>query len=320
MRATKPARPVPKKGSRPGGLPVMPAAHMRSMTGYGCGESMSDGCRVTVEVSSVNRRQSEISVNLPRDLEILEARVREDINRQLSRGRISVRVTLHAGDDRRAGNVRVNRVLARAYAREFGQLAEELGLEGRPSLETVLRAPGVLENGEEVADAEQYWGPIQAALAAALRQLVGMREQEGSHLGRDFAARLEALRRAASAVCARAPQVAEQYRAQLQERVAAAGVVLTDDDRERLRKEVVLFADRSDITEELTRLESHFEQFAQCLVSAEPVGRTLDFLAQEMNREINTIGSKANDAAIAREVVTLKAEIERIREQAQNVE
>ncbi len=114
--------------------------------------------------------------------------------------------------------------------------------------------------------------------------------------------------------------MAEQYRGQLQERIAAAGVVLTDEDRERLRKEVVLFADRSDITEELTRLESHFGQFDQCLGNPEPVGRTLDFLAQEMNREINTIGSKANDAAIAREVVTLKAEIERIREQAQNVE
>jgi uncharacterized protein (TIGR00255 family) len=290
------------------------------MTGYGCGEAMHDGCRLTVEISSVNRRQSEISVNLPRDLEVLEARMRDEINRHLTRGRVSVRVTLHPGEDRRAGAVRVNRALARAYARELGQLAQELGLDGRITLEAILRAPGVLENDEEVGDAELFWPPIQAALGAALRQMIGMREQEGAHLGRDFAARLTTLRRATAEVRARAPQVAEQYRGQLQERIAAAGVVLTDEDRERLRKEVVLFADRSDITEELTRLESHFGQFDQCLGNPEPVGRTLDFLAQEMNREINTIGSKANDAAIAREVVTLKAEIERIREQAQNVE
>ena len=290
------------------------------MTGYGCGEALGDGCRITVEISSVNRRQSEISVNLPRDLEVLEARMRDEINRLLSRGRISTRVTLHAGDDRRAGSVRVNRVLARAYAREFTQLAEELGLDSRPSLDTVLRAPGVLEAEEEIGDAEVFWPPIRSALELALGQLVGMREQEGSHLARDFATRLQILRTATAAVRTRAPLVAEQYRVQLQERIAAAGILLTEEDRERLRKEVVLFADRSDITEELTRLESHFVQFDQCLASREPVGRTLDFLAQEMNREINTIGSKANDAAIAREVVTLKAEIERVREQAQNVE
>lgn len=293
---------------------------MRSMTGFGCGEGAHDGCRVTVEVSSVNRRQAEVSVNLPRDLEVLEARMRDEIARHLSRGRVSVRVTLHAGDDRRAGSVRVNRTLARAYAREFQQLAAELGLDGTPSLDLVLRAPGVLEAEDEAGDAEAFWPAIGGALEAALKQMVGMREVEGAHLGRDFQARLDILRQATSAVRARAPLVADQYRRQLLERIAAAGLALTDEDQERLRKEVVLFADRSDITEELTRLESHFEQFARCLAAAEPVGRTLDFLAQEMNREINTIGSKANDASIAREVVTLKSEIERIREQAQNVE
>ena len=147
-----------------------------------------------------------------------------------------------------------------------------------------------------------------------------MREKEGAHLAEDLASRLAVLRQAASAVKVRAPAVADQYRRQLQERIAATGIVWSAEDGERLMKEVALFADRSDITEELTRLESHFGQFAQCLTSVEPVGRTLDFLAQELNREINTVGSKANDAVIAREVVTLKAELERIREQSQNVE
>jgi len=298
----------------------MPASRMRSMTGYGCGEKAHDGCKVTVELSSVNRRQGEISVNLPRDLEVLEARIRDELNRHLSRGRVSVRVTLHSGDDRRAQAVRVNRVLAAAYAREFGRLAEELGLEGRPTLEVVLRAPGVMEAGEEVQDAEAFWPAVSGALEVALRQLVQMRETEGAHLAEDLGARLGVLRRAAEAVKVRAPLVAEQYRRQLVDRISAAGITWSTEDGERLMKEVALFADRSDITEELTRLESHFVQFEQCLGSAEPVGRTLDFLAQELNREINTIGSKANDAAIAREVVTLKAELERIREQAQNVE
>jgi uncharacterized protein (TIGR00255 family) len=279
-----------------------------------------DGCKITVELSSVNRRQSEISVNLPRDLDVLEARIRDELNRRLSRGRVSVRVTLHAGDDRRAQAVRVNRVLAAAYAREFALIGAELGLEGRPTLEVVLRAPGVLETDDDVPDAEAYWPALSEALATALKQLIQMREKEGAHLAEDLSMRLGVMRRAAMAVRDRAPQVAEHYRRQLQDRIAATGIVWNAEDGERLLKEVALFADRSDITEELTRLESHFVQFEQCLVSTEPVGRTLDFLAQELNREINTIGSKANDAAIAREVVTLKAELERIREQSQNLE
>lgn len=293
---------------------------MRSMTGYGCGEGVHDGIKIVVELSSVNRKQSELAVNLPRDLEVLEARVRDEINRVVARGRVTVRVAMHAGDDRKAEGLRINRALARAYAREFEALARELGLAGQVSIETVVRAPGVLEAEEDLGDAEAYWPAVQGALSAALAQLVRMREEEGGNLRRDFETRLALMRRAAAAVRERAPGVAVHYRNQLHERIAAAGIVLGPDDQERLLKEVALFADRSDITEELTRLESHFGQFDQCLARPEPVGRTLDFLAQEINREINTIGSKANDAAIAREVVTLKAELERMREQAQNVE
>lgn len=293
---------------------------MRSMTGYGCGEGLHEGSRIVVELSSVNRKQGEVAISLPRDLEVLEARVREEIQRQVSRGRVTVRVTVHSSEERRAGGVRINRALARAYAQEFEALAKELGLEGRLTLETLVRAPGVLETDEEAGDAEASWPALRSALEVALGQLVRMRELEGANLGRDLAERLGLMRRAASAVRSQAPQVALHYRRQLHERISAAGISLGPDDQERLLKEVALFADRSDITEELTRLESHFGQFDQCLASPEPVGRTLDFLAQEINREINTIGSKANDAAIAREVVTLKAELERIREQAQNVE
>jgi uncharacterized protein (TIGR00255 family) len=290
------------------------------MTGYGCGEGIHDGCKLTVEISSTNRRQSEVSVNLPRDLDVLEARIRDTINRQLSRGRISVRVTVHAGDERRAGRVRVNRAVAAAYAREMSMLARDLALDERPTLETILRAPGVLETAEEAEDAEAFWPATSAALSGALGQLVQMREQEGEHLARDLEARLAALRQATLAIRERAPQVAELYRRQLHDRIEAAGITIIPEDHERLLKEVALFADRCDITEELTRLESHFAQFEQCLRSSEPIGRTIDFLAQEMNREVNTIGSKANDAWISRNVVGLKTELERVREQAQNLE
>jgi len=147
-----------------------------------------------------------------------------------------------------------------------------------------------------------------------------MREREGSHLAKDLTARIGIMRTAVEKIQKQAPQTAENYRKQLLDRIKAAGIENIAPDDERLLKEIVLFADRSDISEELTRLQSHFQQFADCCKSKEPVGRTLDFLAQEMNREINTIGSKANDAVISREVVTLKAELEKFREQAQNVE
>ncbi|MCC7374516.1 MAG: YicC family protein [Verrucomicrobiales bacterium] len=290
------------------------------MTGYGYGESAHDGGKLAVEISSVNRKQVEISVSLPRDLEVLEARVREEVLRRLSRGRVTIRVNLHAAEERRAARVKINRSLAAAYAREFAELGRELGLETRATLDTILKSPGVMESGDEVEDAESVWPALASALGLALDQLVRAREQEGAHLSADLANRLDLMRRSADAVSQRAPEVAVQYRRQLQQRIAEAGLTLTQEDQERITKEVVLFADRSDITEELTRLESHFAQFTACLSSREPVGRNLDFLAQEMNREVNTIGSKANDAAIAGHVVQLKAELERVREQAQNLE
>jgi uncharacterized protein (TIGR00255 family) len=161
---------------------------------------------------------------------------------------------------------------------------------------------------------------VQKALKLALLMLVKMREREGTHLAQDLAQRITLMRKAAARVQQQAPRVAKRYREQLLERIREAGLGAPSNEDERLLKEVVYFADRSDISEELTRLQSHFKQFQDCARSGEPVGRTLDFLAQEMNREINTIGSKANDSVISRDVVTLKAELEKFREQAQNVE
>jgi len=292
---------------------------MKSMTGYGWGDAVQNGFKVTVELSSVNRKQSEISVNLPRELEVLEAQIRDEVNRRVARGRVTARVTLHAGE-KREGNVRINAVLAQAYAKRLRDLAKELKLVGDVTIDHLLRAPGVLESDEDVPDAEDFWPSVEKALKQALEMMVSMRQKEGAHLRVDLEKRVDTMRKSAIKIQKRAPQVQVRYREQLLERIRSAGLEAAKVEEERILKEVIFFADRSDISEEITRLQSHFKQFDDCVNSREPVGRTLDFLAQEMNREINTIGSKANDAMISREVVVLKTELEKFREQAQNVE
>ena len=290
------------------------------MTGYGRGDCAREGFKVTVELSSVNRKQTEISVNLPREMEMLEAQMRDLINRHIARGRLTVRVSLHAAAGKASARMHLNLPLAQAYARELGRLAKQLKLAGPVSLDHLVRAPGVFQTDEELADAEHLWPAVEKALKQALTALVKTREREGAHLAEDLAAHVALMHKCAARVQAQAPQAAERYRQQLIERIKGAGLQAPAADDERLLKEIVFFADRSDISEELTRLQSHFQQFNDCVKSKEPVGRMLDFLAQEMNREINTIGSKANDALISREVVILKAELEKFREQAQNVE
>jgi uncharacterized protein (TIGR00255 family) len=268
----------------------------------------------------VNRKQSEISINLPRELEVLEAQIRDEINRRVARGRVTARVTLHAGEKKDGGSVRINAALAQAYAKRLRDLARELKLSGDVTLDHLLRAPGVLESDDDVPDAEDFWPAVEKALKQALEMMVAMREKEGTHLRRDLVKRIDSMRKSAIKVQKRAPQIQVRYRQQLMERIQGAGIEAQKIEEERVLKEIIFFADRSDISEEITRLQSHFKQFDDCVNSREPVGRTLDFLAQEMNREINTIGSKANDAMISREVVVLKTELEKFREQAQNVE
>jgi uncharacterized protein (TIGR00255 family) len=293
---------------------------MKSMTGYGRGECSRDGFKVTVELSSVNRKQTEISVGLPGRMEMLEAQIRDVINRHVARGRLTARVTLHAGESKRSAQMHLNVPLAKAYARELNRLARELRLAGPVTLDQVARAPGVLQTDEQLVEEEDFWPAVEKALKQGLSALVAMRQREGGHLAQDLAKRIAAMRQATARIQKQAPGVAKRYREQLIERIKSAGLQAPGADDDRLVKEVVYFADRSDISEELARLQSHYEQFAACRISKEPVGRTLDFLAQEMNREVNTIGSKANDSLISREVVMLKAELEKFREQAQNVE
>jgi len=290
---------------------------MRSMTGYGRGECAREGFKFTVELNSINRKQSDIAVNLPKELVELEPRIRDEINAHLSRGRINAVVAYHrsAAEER----VELDEVLAQAYLKAIQKLQRKTKLNGAITLDTLLRAPGVLKLAESAVDADAMWASVETALKKALAQLVKMREKEGKFLAVDLAGRLETITAGMTAVRQGAPDTMKRYREQLHARVKEAGLDVPMDD-ERLMKEVVFFADRCDISEELTRLESHVCQFRDCLKSGEPVGRTLDFLAQEMNREINTIGSKANAAEISQHVVRMKAELEKIREQVQNIE
>ena len=290
------------------------------MTGYGRGECSQDGFKVTVELSSVNRKQAEIAVTLPRELELLEGQMRDVINRSVARGRVTARVSIHTAHGRNSARMHLNTDLARAYARELSALARQLKLKDEVSLDQLVRAPGVFQTDEDLAGEEDFWPAVETALSKALAALLKMRAREGAHLAKDLSHRISVMRGAVEQVRKNAPQVAERYRAALIERVKTAGLEDIKPDDERLMKEVVFFADRSDISEELTRLQSHFQQFDELAKSKDPIGRTLDFLAQEINREVNTIGSKANDAVISREVVILKAELEKFREQAMNVE
>ena len=293
---------------------------MKSMTGYGRGDSSAKGVQLAVEISSVNRRQLEVAVSLPNELDSLEADLRKIVLASVARGRVSGRVTLQRPSGKANRSILINEAQAEAYKKALAKLADGMGLRDDLSLETILRLPGVMEAGEDEVDPVAMLPTLKRALGQALGQLQDMRSKEGANLERDLAKRLASLRRITKRVAKRAPRVVEHHRTRLLERLAKADIDVADADDERFLREVVYFTDRSDISEELTRLESHFDQVDGCLISNEPVGRKLDFLAQEMFREVNTIGSKANDSEISQEVVTLKTELEKIREQVQNVE
>ena len=291
---------------------------MRSMTGYGRGEVDHNGAKFSVELNSVNRKQSDIVINLPRDLNELEPRIRQTINEKVSRGRTNVVVAVHNGENT-TRTLALDTALARSYHEAMRALQKELSAPGEITIGTILQAPGVMRSPEENIDANKVWPTVERALNAALVELIKMREREGKHLAKDLIHRLKTLRKELKEIRALYPNVVKKYREAMLERINKTGLNIPIDD-ERLVKEISFFADRSDISEELTRLESHLAQFAHHLRKNEPVGRTLEFITQEIFRELNTLGAKSNDAGISQHVVACKAELEKIREQIQNLE
>ena len=288
------------------------------MTGYGRGEVDAEGVKFSVELNSVNRKQSDIVINLPREFSELEPLVRQAINEKLSRGRTNVNVNYQQGTNG-ARKLALDTSLARSYHDAMRALQRELNAPGEITIDKILAAPGVMKLAEDNINAAQAWPAVERALNTALAELIKMRQREGKHLAKDLIHRLKVIRSEIKQVRALFPEVVKKYRAALFERIQKAGLDLSLDD-ERLLKEVSIFADRSDVSEELTRLESHLAQFAHHLRKNEAVGRTLEFITQEIFRELNTLGAKANDAAISQHVVVCKAELEKIREQIQNLE
>ncbi len=293
---------------------------MRSMTGFGVGEAERLPWRSTAEVQSVNRKQLDVVLALPKNLGALERPVKQLVQARLSRGRISVKVNVEADDEAvlDAAQVKVCQSLVWEYVRRYKELRDQVGDVALAPLD-LLRAPGVFELRELEIDASLVWPVIEEAISQALSGLIDSRQEEGNHLREVLDKARHRLVGLVERMRERAPQVVERYREHLHVRLSEAGLPLPLDD-ERLLREIGLFAERADISEELDRLASHDKQFKLYLESSDPVGRPLDFLAQELNREINTIGSKSNDASLTQLVVEGKTEVEKIREQVQNIE
>jgi len=292
---------------------------VNSMTGFGRGEAEAGGVRVGVELSSVNRKQLDVRLNIPRSLATLEARVQKLIGAAVSRGSLTVMVSVVWTDGAKRQAVRLDMDKAAGYVAALREAGRALNLAGDLSLEALLRFPDVLVCEEAAQDSERVWPAVQKALQAALVQLQERRASEGRALALDLQKRFARLKKQAGQVAKLAPTVASAHRKALLLRIEA--MQLADGpDADQIAREVALFADRSDISEELVRLNSHFDQVAELMERKEPVGRSLDFLCQGFLRAINTIGSKANDVRLGRLVVEMKAGQECIREQVQNIE
>ena len=290
---------------------------MKSMTGYGRCHIEEDGREMTVEVKSVNHRFLDISYRLSRALSFLDDAVRKGVGARLARGHVDVFVS-YANHRQDAKEVRVDTALALAYQKAVAELSSALGRDSDLPLSDYTRLPDVLTVQEKEEDQQTVRELFERALSGALDGLITMREQEGERMRADILEKIGNIERIRNRVAERAPLVVAEYRDKLHQRIAA----LTDGeiDEARLITEVAIFADRAAIDEELVRLLSHAAAIRATAEMTEPVGRKLDFLVQELNREVNTIGSKASDTTIAQAVVEAKGEIEKLREQVQNVE
>ena len=291
---------------------------MNSMTGFGAASAPLNNATLRVEIGGVNRKQTEISISLPRAWAELESQVRELVAGAVSRGRVNVSISLQATASG-TGNITVNKAKLAALQQCMAEVSDSLQQPLTPTLDALVRLGIIGEESESDISIETAWAAAEPAVKEALQAFLTLRAEEGANLRADLLARINTLRQYREQLIARAAGVPARYREQLLKRLEESGLPLPADD-ERIIKEIALFADRCDVSEETTRLASHLDQFERICDKQEAVGRTLDFLCQEIFRELNTTGSKANDAELAQLVVTAKTELEKIREQVQNVE
>jgi len=288
------------------------------MTGFGRGEGETTLGKVFVETRSVNHRYCDINIKLPKRLTAFENRIKEIIRAQVSRGRIDIFLKLdNLGEEN--VHLSVDLHLAEQYYQALQSLKKSLHLRDKISLELVAGAKDVISAKEEIGDLEPFWQELLPILKRSLQDLDDMKRLEGEVLLKDLQQRLERIVHQLREIKHLFPSRLEAYRDRLHERVRSL-LEGSDVDPSRFQQEVALLAERTDITEEIVRAESHFAQFLTFLKAQEPVGRKMDFLLQEMHREVNTVSAKANDAEISQRVVEIKAELEKIREQVQNIE
>lgn len=296
---------------------------IKSMTGYGHGECLSHDRRFKVEIKSVNHRYGDITIKLPRFLNAFEDRVRKRLAKDIQRGKADVYIHFETFAERDM-RVSVNTAFADAYEKALRDLTNRYGLTEPVTLSSMTAHPDVFsieKNSVDETTEQELWETLQTALEEALTRFNAMREAEGRALHKDLSAKRERIAALLAQVKLRAPAIAAEYAERLHERISEAlAAANASPDEGRLLTEIALFADRSSIDEEITRLDSHLSQMGEILAQPEAVGRKLDFLVQELNREANTIGSKSNDAALTRLVIDLKSEVEKIREQVQNIE
>lgn len=289
-----------------------------SMTGYGSAKGSVEGQAITVELKSVNNRYLDCSVRLPRNFLFAEDAVKQAVSASVSRGKVDVFVSAQAAQD--SGTiVSVNDDLARGYRDALAHIAENLGLETGLSAAGIARFPDVLTVERRELDKDKAAAALTEITARAVKEFNTMREREGERLRQDMLGKIETIEELVSVVEERSPQTVREYRERLETRLRE---ILADRsiDEQRVITEAAIFADRTAVDEETVRLRSHIAQFRAMLEEGSPIGRKMDFLVQEFNRESNTIGSKCSDASLAKVVVDLKSEIEKIREQLQNVE
>jgi len=293
---------------------------VRSMTGYGRAEAILDGQKYTVEIKSLNHRFLEISLRLPASLSALEMEIKKKIGEPLLRGKIDVSIRRDVQSSAENGQyLALNLPLAQNYFNLLMQLKQSLNLQDDIRLEMIAGQKDVFQMAELPQDDSVLWQGLAAVLEEALAGMMEMRRREGEVLSRDLSARLDLMTQLLSRIEAKAPQVVLEYQKRLTDRVRelTSGLVV---DESRLSQEVAILAEKSDITEEIVRLRSHFGQFLEMLDREEAIGRKVDFLIQEMNREVNTIGSKSSDADISKQVIEIKSELAKLREQVQNLE
>ncbi len=291
---------------------------IRSMTGYGRANQMIDGMNVTVEIKSVNHRYLEFSARCPRIFGFLEEKLKSYVQSRVSRGKVECYVQIENLEDDSVV-VEINRSLAQGYADAIGALAQQHGLDGELRAFELARFPDVLLVRKEEADEEKIWNAVRQTAAQAVDRFIEMRTVEGEKLRDDIASRADAILEHVAVIETRSPQTVREHNEKL---VARMRELLGDTSIEesRLLTEAAIYADKIAVAEETVRLRSHIAQLRTFLEATEAIGRKMDFLVQEMNREANTIGSKAQDVEIARHVLDIKSEVEKIREQVQNIE